>query len=76
MQGEGKENLEEYVKQRGLVQVSDPSAIEAMVDKVLASNPMQLEQYRSGKTKLQAFFVGCASDLPADSLTCLPVRIV
>jgi aspartyl-tRNA(Asn)/glutamyl-tRNA(Gln) amidotransferase subunit B len=50
--------VEEYVKSRGLVQLSDPAAIEAMVNKVLADNPKQLEQYRAGKTKLQAFFVG------------------
>ncbi len=58
LQGEGADGVEEYVKSRGLVQLSDPAAIEAMVDKVLADNPKQLEQYRAGKTKLQAFFVG------------------
>lgn len=66
-QGEGGDNLEEYVKERGLVQVSDPAAIEAMVDKVLAANPKQLEQYRAGKTKLQAFFVGYALLPPCPS---------
>ncbi|CAL9119365.1 unnamed protein product, partial [Musa acuminata var. zebrina] len=30
----------------------DPAAIEALVDKVLAANPKQLQQYRGGKTKL------------------------
>jgi Asp-tRNA(Asn)/Glu-tRNA(Gln) amidotransferase B subunit len=39
-------------------QISDPAAIEAMVDKVLAENPKQLEQYRAGKTKLQGYFAG------------------
>ena len=29
-----------------------------MVDKVLAENPKQVEQYRAGKTKLQGFFAG------------------
>ena len=58
VQGEGSGGVEEYVKSRGLLQLSDPAAIEAMVDKVLADNPKQLQQYRSGKTKLQAFFVG------------------
>jgi aspartyl-tRNA(Asn)/glutamyl-tRNA(Gln) amidotransferase subunit B len=29
-----------------------------MVDKVLAENPKQLEQYRGGKTKLQGYFAG------------------
>jgi aspartyl-tRNA(Asn)/glutamyl-tRNA(Gln) amidotransferase subunit B len=39
-------------------QIADPAAIEAMVDKVIADNPKQLEQYRAGKTKLQGFFAG------------------
>lgn len=47
-----------YVQDKGLVQISDPGVIGAMVDKVLAANPTQLEQYRAGKTKLQGFFVG------------------
>ncbi len=44
---------------KGLVQISDPAALQAIIDKVLAANPAQLEQYRGGKTKLQGFFVGC-----------------
>ena len=39
-------------------QIADPAEIEAMVDKVIAENPKQLEQYRAGKTKLQGFFAG------------------
>lgn len=39
-------------------QVSDVSAIEAMVDSVFAANPKQLEEYRGGKTKLAGFFTG------------------
>ena len=46
------------VDDRGLAQISDPAAIEAMVDGVLASFPGQLAQFRAGKTKLQGFFVG------------------
>ncbi|CAL9119351.1 unnamed protein product, partial [Musa acuminata var. zebrina] len=38
--------------------IVDPAAIEALVDKVLAANPKQLQQYRGGKTKLQGFFAG------------------
>ncbi|KAG6515900.1 hypothetical protein ZIOFF_026336 [Zingiber officinale] len=38
--------------------IVDPAAIEALVDKVLAANPKQLEQYRAGKTRLQGFFAG------------------
>jgi GatB domain len=47
------------VEQKGLLQISDPAALAAIVDSVLAENPTQLEQYRGGKTKLQGYFVGC-----------------
>lgn len=50
--------MKSYVESKGLVQVSDPAQIEAMVDAVLAANQKQLEQYRAGKTKLQGHFVG------------------
>lgn len=46
------------VEERGLKQISDPAEIEAIVDKVLAANPGQLEQFRGGKEKLKGFFVG------------------
>ncbi|XP_022138690.1 glutamyl-tRNA(Gln) amidotransferase subunit B, chloroplastic/mitochondrial [Momordica charantia] len=46
------------IKEKDLVQIADPSEIERMVEKVLAENPKQLEQYRGGKTKLQGFFAG------------------
>lgn len=37
---------------------TDESAVEEMVDRVLAANPKQLEQYCGGKTKLAGFFTG------------------
>lgn len=46
------------VEKRGLVQVSDPSAIEPLIDEVLAAHPEELEKYRGGKTKMLGFFVG------------------
>lgn len=49
---------EAYVKQKGLVQISDTSAIEEAVDAVIAANPSEVEAYRGGKTKLISFFVG------------------
>ena len=49
---------EAYVKEKGLVQISDSSALEAAVDKVLADNPAEVEAFRDGKTKLISFFVG------------------
>ncbi|WP_316901238.1 Asp-tRNA(Asn)/Glu-tRNA(Gln) amidotransferase subunit GatB [Pseudodesulfovibrio indicus] len=48
----------EYVKAKGLVQMSDSSELEAMVDKVIAENPSEVEAYKGGKTKLMGFFMG------------------
>lgn len=48
----------DIVREKGLVQVRDTGAIEAVVDKVLAQNPGEVEAYRGGKTKLIGFFVG------------------
>ncbi|PYS43738.1 MAG: Asp-tRNA(Asn)/Glu-tRNA(Gln) amidotransferase GatCAB subunit B [Acidobacteria bacterium] len=46
------------VEERGLVQVSDTGEIDRVIDEVIAANPNQLEQYRSGKEALFGFFVG------------------
>jgi aspartyl-tRNA(Asn)/glutamyl-tRNA(Gln) amidotransferase subunit B len=55
-QGEG--DADAVIAARGLEQVKDSGAIEALVEQVIAANPDQLEQYRAGKTKLMGFFVG------------------
>jgi aspartyl-tRNA(Asn)/glutamyl-tRNA(Gln) amidotransferase subunit B len=39
-------------------QITDTSAIEAMIDEVIAANPKQVEQYRAGKKTIAGFFVG------------------
>lgn len=49
---------EAYVKDKGLVQISDTSAIEGLVDEVLAENPSEVERYKGGDKKLTGFFVG------------------
>ena len=46
------------VEERGMEQVSDTGAIEAVVDAVLAENPDKVEQYKGGKMGLIGFFVG------------------
>jgi len=46
------------VAESGVQQISDPAALDALIDAALAANPKQLEQYRGGKTALLAFFVG------------------
>jgi aspartyl-tRNA(Asn)/glutamyl-tRNA(Gln) amidotransferase subunit B len=39
-------------------QISDASAIEKLIDEVIAANPKQVEQYRAGKKTMAGFFVG------------------
>ncbi len=46
------------VEERGMKQVSDTGAIEAVVDAVLAANPEKVAEYQGGKTGLLGFFVG------------------
>ncbi|HEV2109764.1 MAG TPA: Asp-tRNA(Asn)/Glu-tRNA(Gln) amidotransferase subunit GatB [Gammaproteobacteria bacterium] len=46
------------IGKRGLKQITDSSALEKVIDEVMAANPTQLADYRSGKDKLFAFFVG------------------
>lgn len=52
------ENPEKIVEDRGLKQVTDTSAIEALVDSVIASNPDNVTAYKNGKTNLAGWFVG------------------
>ncbi|NBX76856.1 MAG: Asp-tRNA(Asn)/Glu-tRNA(Gln) amidotransferase subunit GatB [Proteobacteria bacterium] len=51
-------NPGDIIKEKGLVQISDTGAIEAAIDKVIAANPTQVADYKGGKVKLLAFFVG------------------
>ena len=53
--GEPGFSAEPYVAQEA---VTDASALEPIVDAVLAANPAQVEQYRGGKEGLLGFFVG------------------
>jgi len=46
------------ISAKGLVQISDSSAIKAVVDQVLAAHPEQVAQYLSGKQKVYGFLVG------------------
>jgi aspartyl-tRNA(Asn)/glutamyl-tRNA(Gln) amidotransferase subunit B len=55
---ESGDAAEKIVKAKGLVQVSDRSSIEPIIDEVIAANPDSVEAYRSGKDKLFGFFVG------------------
>lgn len=49
---------EAIIKEKNLVQVSDTSAIESVIAEIMAANPSQVEEFRSGKEKVFGFFVG------------------
>jgi aspartyl-tRNA(Asn)/glutamyl-tRNA(Gln) amidotransferase subunit B len=46
------------MEREGLKQISDTGALEAIADQVLAANPKQVEQFKSGKTAVLGFLVG------------------
>jgi aspartyl-tRNA(Asn)/glutamyl-tRNA(Gln) amidotransferase subunit B len=48
------------IKRLRLAQVSDESSLNALIDKIMASNPKQVAEYRAGKIKVFGFFVGQA----------------
>ena len=50
----------QIVQEKGLSQVSDESALEAVVDAVIARSSAEVEKYKSGKKNLLGFFVGQA----------------
>jgi aspartyl-tRNA(Asn)/glutamyl-tRNA(Gln) amidotransferase subunit B len=51
---------EVIVNEKGLTQITDTSAIEKIIDEVIAASPSEVEAYRGGKEKLFGFFVGQA----------------
>jgi len=56
----GEGSADEIIDAKGLKQITDTGAIEAMIDEIIANNPAQVEQYRAGKDKVFGFFVGQA----------------
>ena len=54
----GEGTADEIIEAKGLKQITDSSAIEAVVDKVIEANPGQVAEYRAGKDKLIGYFVG------------------
>ena len=45
-------------KEKGLVQITDTSAIESIVSEVVQANQSQFEEFKAGKVALKGFFVG------------------
>jgi aspartyl-tRNA(Asn)/glutamyl-tRNA(Gln) amidotransferase subunit B len=58
--GNGEGDADAIIEARGLRQISDAGALEGIVDRIIAANPQQVADYRGGKDKLMAFFVGQA----------------
>lgn len=54
----GEGTADDIIEAKGLRQITDSSAIERIVDAVIAANPGQADEYRAGKDKLLGFFVG------------------
>ena len=51
-------NVDAIIEAKGLKQVTDSGALESLVDKVIAENPDQAQQYRDGKVQVIGFLVG------------------
>jgi aspartyl-tRNA(Asn)/glutamyl-tRNA(Gln) amidotransferase subunit B len=49
---------ETIIKEKGLVQISDTSALEAVAREIIEANPKEAADFRAGKTKVLGFFVG------------------
>jgi aspartyl-tRNA(Asn)/glutamyl-tRNA(Gln) amidotransferase subunit B len=54
----GEGDADQVIEAKGLKQITDTGAIEAIIDAIIAANPQQVEQYRAGKEKVFGFFVG------------------
>jgi aspartyl-tRNA(Asn)/glutamyl-tRNA(Gln) amidotransferase subunit B len=55
---ESDTTADEIIDKQGLKQITDSGAIATIIDKIIADNPKQVEQYLSGKDKVFGFFVG------------------
>ena len=51
-------DVDVFIERLGLKQISDTGELEAIVEQIMADNPAQVEQLRSGKDKVLGFFVG------------------
>jgi aspartyl-tRNA(Asn)/glutamyl-tRNA(Gln) amidotransferase subunit B len=53
-----KEDADTIIAQQGLTQITDTTAIETLVDSIIANHPGQTADYKNGKIQLLGFFIG------------------
>lgn len=49
---------DEIIKEKGLIQITDTSLLEKVIQEVIQKNPQEVQRYRNGEEKLLGFFVG------------------
>lgn len=52
------EDPDAFVKEKGLIQLSDPAQLQPMIDEVLAANEQSVEDFKNGKDRAIGFLVG------------------
>ena len=52
------QTVDEIIEEKGLKQITDTGAIEAIIEQIITDNPAQVAQYQAGKEKVFGFFVG------------------
>jgi aspartyl-tRNA(Asn)/glutamyl-tRNA(Gln) amidotransferase subunit B len=57
LSGSGRD-VDELIREKGLVQITDEAPVRAAVEEVLAASPAQVAAYRGGKTATLGWFVG------------------
>jgi aspartyl-tRNA(Asn)/glutamyl-tRNA(Gln) amidotransferase subunit B len=55
---EGNGSVDDIIESQGLKQMTDVRAIEDIIDRIIANNSEQVEQFKAGNTKLLGYFVG------------------
>ena len=60
---EGPQGVDEIIEKQGLRQVTDEGEIEKLVDRVIAENAAQAQQFRDGKQQVLGYLVGQAMKL-------------
>jgi aspartyl-tRNA(Asn)/glutamyl-tRNA(Gln) amidotransferase subunit B len=52
------EDPDKFVKEKGLVQLSDPAQLQPIIDSILADNAQSVEDFKNGKDRAKGYLVG------------------